>query len=238
MLQQPQLQQQPRPLRAVGEQDLFHLRLDPLPGHPGRPAGVPAYGRQGGVLDRKIQLGGKTHRPQHPQRVLGKAPVGVPDAADLAAGQVRLPAGGIDHLPLRRERHGVDGEIPAGEILRQSNVKAHPVRTPPVGVAALPPEGGHLHRPALRQDGDGSVAQARGKGTGKQRHDLLRPGGGAHIVIPRRPPQQQVAHASPHRMGLAARAPQGIQQGGHPGRNGPAPHFFTAFWYLFLAIRL
>ena len=61
-----------------------------------------------------------------------------------------------------------------------------------VGIARLPAEGGHLHRPVLRPHRDRAVAQAGGDRVGKELHHPLRPGVGAHIEIPRRPAQQEI----------------------------------------------
>ena len=220
------------------QQGLLQLRLDPLPGHLAQPPGVSPDGFLSLRLDGKTQLGSKPYRPQHPQGVLGKAPIGLPHAPDESGLQVLLPAETIDNCPVRPKRHGVDGKIPAGQILGQPHIKGHRIGVPSVGIAPLPAEGGHLHRPVLRQDGDRSMLDPGGDGVLKQGHDLLRPGGGTHVIIPRRPPQQQVPHAATYRMGGLSRLPQNRQIAGYPRRYGPFPHFLHLLRYVWLAIYL
>ena len=90
-----------------------------------------------------------------------------------------------------------------------------------VGVAPLPPKGSHLHRPVLRQHGDRTVLQAGWHRAGKEGHHPLRPGVGAHIPVPRRPAQQEIPHAAPHRVGVVKLPIQGLQALPHPGGDGP-----------------
>ena len=183
-------------------------------------------------------MGGEAHRPQHPQGVLGKPPVRVAHAADHVSEQIHLPAVPVDHHAVLIQGHGVDGEVPPGQILRQGGVEVHRVRVAAVGIARLPAEGGHLHRPVLRPHRDRAVAQAGGDRVGKELHHPLRPGVGAHIEIPRRPAQQQIPHAAPHRVGRVSCPPQRVQAAPHSRWNGPSLHFSASLWYLFLAICL
>ena len=53
--------------------------------------------------------------------------------------------------------HGVDGEIPAGQVFPEAFFKVHPVRTPVIPVSPLRCEGGDLNGLPAGHNGDGAV---------------------------------------------------------------------------------
>ena len=136
--------------------------------------------------------------------------------------QIRPPPEGIGEHPLRGQGHGVDGEIPAAQIRGQIRHEAHRVRVPVVRVLALGPEGGDLQSVGAVDHGDGAVLQTGGPGFGEHRHDLLRPGAGAHVPVVRPDAQQHIPHAAAHQIGGIAPALQGEEHPKHIfGGNDP-----------------
>ena len=80
-----------------------------------------------------------------------KTDIGHPYAAEDPL--LQIGSAGIQILEpfVRMIGHGVDGEIPAAKILRQAVGKTDLVRMAVVGIAAVHPEGGDLHRLGLGQ---------------------------------------------------------------------------------------
>ena len=142
------------------------------------------------------------HAPQNSPLKVPKPPEGVPEGAPQVQG------------------HGVDGKIPAPQILLQRVRKSDRLRPAMVAVRSILSEGGYLHRLVLRADGDCSVLQPRGDSPfTEQGHGLLRKGGGGHIPVHRRPAQPQVPDAAPHAPGLVAGGLQGTQKIFHKFRD-------------------
>ncbi len=146
---------------------------------------------------------------KHPQGVLPKAKVGVAHGADEPLGQILLPAKGVDDPAVLGQRHGVDGEIPPGQIMLQGVPKDHRVGVAAVGIAHVGAEGGHLQTCAVQQDGDRAVGEAGRDGFFKQGHHLLRAGGGGDVPVAGSAAQQEVADTAAHGMGGKSAAPQG-----------------------------
>ena len=201
---------------------LFHLGADALPGYRRHPPGARLHGPGSPRLDGKAQLGGEAHRPKHPQGVLGKAALRLPHAPHHPRRQVLPPAEEVHYPPVPVQGHGVDGEVPAAQVLLQGGVEGHGVRVAAVSVALLPAEGGHLHRHGAGEDGNRAVLEPCGDGPAKEGHHLLRQRRGGHVPVPRRPAQQQVPHTPSHREGLLPRRPQPAAQPAHRGRY-PVP---------------
>ena len=194
------------PLRADGPQQL--------------PAGQHGLSRLG--LNGKAQPGGKAQSPQDSQGVLPEALLRRSHAADALSFQVLLPAEQVHHLPRSVQGHGVHGEVPPPQVLRQGGDEAHAVGPPVVGIGPFRAVGGDLRDPAAAADGDGAVLHARGDGVllSEAGHDLLRQGGGADVPVPGLKPQQTVPHAAPHALGLIAFGAQPRQNGGDLLRYG------------------
>ena len=185
------VKEHPGPSRPGRAQNFLQLSPHPLMGErSGQPRTPPDAPRRVG-LELKAQLGGKAHPAEHPQGVLGKALFRLPHAPDELPPQILPSAEGIDHRPIRGQGHGVDGKIPPGQVLLQRGVEAHLPWVASVGIAALPPEGGDLHRPVPGEHGDRPVAHAGGDRTGKEGHHGLRPRRRGQVKVARRPSQEQ-----------------------------------------------
>ena len=59
--------------------------------------------------------------------------------------------------------HGIDGEIPPGQVLLQGGDKDHRVGPPPVGVGPIGAVGGHLVGIAVQEHRHRAVAQPGGE---------------------------------------------------------------------------
>ena len=110
---------------------------------------------------------------------------------------------GVDQLQVgQREGHGVDGEVPAGQV-GLDGVGEHHIRLAArrlVGVGAM---GGDLHAPVAPAQADRAEPLALGPHrigpAGHDPLDLVRPGIGREIQVGRRtePPEHGVAHDAP-----------------------------------------
>ena len=186
-------------------------------------------GGGGGVLDGKTQTGGKAQRPQHPQGVLGKALFRVAHTAQNAVFQVFRAAEAIDDPAVLSGGHGVDGEVPAGQVLPQAAEKKNAVGMTAVGIAGFGPEGGdlkglsvqdHRHRTVLR------AGQHRPQ-IGKAGGGLLGTGVGAQVPVLGRQAQQAVPDAATHGVGGKTALPQALQEGLDPfGKKDRLFHHF------------
>ena len=106
-------------VRVRGPGQLHQLGTDPFRADPRELPGKGAHGTPCLRLHGKIQLRGKTDRPQDAQGILRKACPGISHGADHAMLQILYAAEQVDHAVLIAAGHGVDGKIPAPQILLQ-----------------------------------------------------------------------------------------------------------------------
>ncbi len=112
---------------------------------------------------------------------------------------------GVPQLQPPVQSDGVDGEVPAAQVLLQRAGELHPVRVAAVGVGPVPAVGGHLH-PVSAEHRHRAVLQSGGGRVGREQlQDFVRRRVGGHVPVPRRPAQQPVPHRAPHAPGLIAR---------------------------------
>ena len=212
------LPQDRRRIRAA--QQLGQLLADPLRRNVPQQFPAARQRRAGGRFDGKAQHGRKPQAAQDSEGILGKAPFRLAHAAQDSRFQIRPSFEGIIQRFPQICRHGIDGKIPPGQILRQGSGKRDLRRVAVVGICAVPAEGGGLHlslRPAYRHR---AVLQPRGNGfLPKDRHRLLRQGGGGHIPVPRHAAQQAVPDAAAHAVRLMSRLFQRLQSLLHIGGN-------------------
>ena len=221
---------------ALSAQELCHLRLNPLRSDVSQQLPVPLHGGARFILSLQPQHGGEAHPPHNPQCILLKPPVRVPHTPQNSVLQIPPPAQGVPQFPPKAQRHGVDSEIPPRQILLQRAGKGHLLRMPTVPVLPVQAVGRHLHRPPRRLYSNGAVAQPRGQSpVSKQRHHLLRQGGGGHIPVLRRPNggagavqdpqvrQQRIPHTAAHAPRLISSRLQPLQKPPHALRNRQHP---------------
>ena len=105
--------------------------------------------------------------------------------------------------------------------IMQAHAELHAVRPPSVGIAALSPEAGDLHRVFPRQHRYRAVPQPRfdHPAVGKQGLHLLRQRRNGNIPIVRRHAAPDIPHTAAHRVGLKARPVQPPQQCQHRRRD-------------------
>ena len=164
-------------------------------------------------LQGEVQLGGQPQPPQGAQGVLLEAPVRVAHAPHQLPLQVGPPSEPV-HQPRRPPGHGVDGEVPPGQVVLQPGGEGHPVGPAVVGVALLPAEGGHLHPQAVqlhRHRAEAAAGVVLGA-AGEEGPDLLRPGGGGRVIVVGGKAQQAVPDAAPHQGGVEARPAQPLHR--------------------------
>ena len=118
--------------------------------------------------------------------------------------------------------HGVDGEIPPGQILGHIGHKIHLVRVAAVGVGSLHPEGGDLVKTLPLPDGDRPVFQPGGDALllSEQEEHLFRPGAGTEVPVSGGFAEKAVPHAAPHSIGFVPGGVELSQQGRRPGVEG------------------
>ena len=168
----------------------------------------------GSLLHREAVHRCKAQRPQDAQRVLPEAHARVSHAADNALPQILLPAEGIHQPAFRMIGHGVDGEIPPGQVLPHIGNEGHAIRVAMVGICAVHPEGGYFIGHVVDDHGQGAMLEPRFHHVAIPEHPLhfLRRGRGAHIPILGRDPQQGIPHAPAHHIRLVPRRIQPLQE--------------------------
>ena len=108
---------------------------------------------EGCRLDRVSEPRRKAHRPQHPQFVLLKPPLGITDGANDFGVEVFASADKVEHLTADRiEHHAVYGEVAAGHVLPRIRTEVHFVGMTAIRVAEIAAEGGDFHSARLRRD--------------------------------------------------------------------------------------
>ena len=196
---------------AAAEETL-QLHPDPLRGDLTQIGGPVYHGSLGLRLHGKSQPGGEAEAPEDPQGVLPEAGLRRAHRPQDPGGQIRPAPPGVREAPPQVHGHGIDGEVPAGQILRQGTGELHPFRVAVVQIVPIPAEGGDLYPPAAAH-GDSAVLQPCGQGAGsEQLQHRLRQGVGGHVPVPRRTSQQQVPHRAAHAPCLV---PRRLQPGHH-----------------------
>ena len=158
----------------------------------------------------QVEPGDEAGRPQHPQRVVGEGDLGVERRAQPAGGQVGQPVERVDELQLgQAEGHGVDGEVPAGQVGLDPVAEGH-LGLAGVGSVGLGPVGGDLVDLAAPAAADGAEPLALGPDgvgpAGDDRLDVVGPGVGGEVeVAARRRPA--AAPASPATMASRTEPP-------------------------------
>ena len=113
------------PTEGVDHQQLVQLVTDPL-GRDDRQPVVTGLDRLDQLrVGRQAETGDEPGRPQHPQRVVGEGDLGVERGPQPPGGQVGEAVERVDELHLgQAQGHGVDGEVPAGEVVSMRSPKA------------------------------------------------------------------------------------------------------------------
>ena len=178
--------------------------------------------RFGGLVDHKTEPGRKAVEPQDAQSVFFKAAQRLTDGPHHAPGQIFLPAKGVAQALFGAVGHGVDGEVPPGQVLPDVGYKGYAVGVAAIGITALSAEGGDLVEPAVPLHGHGAMLQAGGDALlfSEQLHHLLRAGGGAEVPVVGRKAQQTVPDTAAHGVGRKTCPVQRVQQGGGAGFYG------------------
>ena len=198
--------------RPFSRQKLKEFHLNPLRRDVPQPLPVPADSRRRPRLDFQPQRRRKPEAPENPQGVLLETAVRVPHAAENSPAQILPSAEGVPELAPEVPGHGVDREIPPGQVFPDGTGEGHGLRAAVVPVRAVHPVGGDLHRAAGRFHGDGAVLQPRRLRPGAEhRQGFLRPGGGGHVPVLRPPAREGVPDAAAHAPGLVARRFQRFQ---------------------------
>ena len=184
------------------DHQLHQLRLNPLRADPAQSRGKLLHRGQRLLLYGKSQLRREADGPQDAQRVLTEALPGLPHAAHNASFQILQPAEEI-HQPFRViVGHGVDGQIPAPQILPQVRGECHLCGMPAVLIFSVNPVSGHLKAFPLQHHRDRAVLQPGVDRPLEQGLHLLRSGGGGDVPVLGRPAQDRIPHAAAHRIGL------------------------------------
>ena len=148
-----------RPLYPPAAEQPCQLLAHALRGDKGEAAGLPLHGGGGVLLDREAKLGGKAHRAQDAQGVLGEAHIGVSDRAEHAVFKVLPAAERVEQAAFRVPRHRADREIAPREIVPDTRNETHAVRVTAVRIAAVRTEGGDFEGAALGENSQGSVTE-------------------------------------------------------------------------------
>ena len=201
----------PHQFRAGRKQGLLELLAYPLRRKALSQRRAADNGRRRLRFYGKPQLGGKAHRPEHPQCVLLKAARGIAHAPKEPGIEIRPAAVEIHQRSILVHGHGVHREIPPGEILREAAHKGHRRRVAAVQVLPVGAVGGDLGLGAVLKHRDGAVADPGGDGLGKECRNLLGQRGGGDIPVVDGTPQQRIPHAAAYIPRLVSRRPQAAE---------------------------
>ena len=226
--EQARVGRQPQPGRRPGRlEQSRQLRTDSLSREVQRQLGVLGDGRQRGRFDRQVQRCRQPDRADHAQGVLVEPSRGVADRPQAAGREVAQPVERIDEparkrigpLAGRGDRrpapgHGVDREVPSGEVLGQVVPELHAVGPAVVRVLVLDPEGRDLEDPAVPAHGHGPEAVLV-DGPREQLDDLGRSRVGGKVPIGRRAVEQRVAQRTADDVGRVPVATQPVEDRVH-----------------------
>ena len=194
----------------VGDEKLQKLHLNSLSADVLKVIVAGDDGLPGGGLNAEMKLTGEADGAEHPERILLEAVPGIPHAADDTVLQIVHAAEQIDEAVRIIVRHGIDGEIPAHQILPEAGGESHIVRPAVVFIQTVDAVSGHLISGLIHHDGDSTVFDAGIDGFGKKRFYLFRSGGGGDIPVGRRLSENGISDAASHRIGFVAVGGQGL----------------------------
>ena len=167
--------------------DLVELVADPLGRHDGQAPVTGPHGVDQSLVGLEAEPGREPGRPQHAQGVVGKGDLRIQRRPQPPGGQVGQAAEGVDQLEVgKTQGHGVDGEVPADEVVLDAVAEGH-LGLAGVGVVGLGPVGGDLVLLVPPLAGDGAEPLALGPHRiGPARHhglDLVGPGVGGEVQV-------------------------------------------------------
>ena len=104
--------------------------------NPFKVGGQGRHGSQGPWLRGEVKPGGKADAPKDAKSILLKALLWLPNGTQNAVCQISLPSKGICQPPMGIVGHGVDGEIPAGQVFPEAFFQSAP--SPDAGDPGIP----------------------------------------------------------------------------------------------------
>ena len=215
---------------VVDHDELVELVADALGRHDVEPVGH-GLDRGGELGDRlKAVPGDEPGGPQHAERVVGERHLGRQRRTKAAGGEVVGPTEGIDEHGLGKgERHGVDGEVAAGEV-GLDRVGELDGGLAGVRVVGLGPVGGDLEVPAVLAAADGAEALTLGPhGVGPALEQSLGVGGegvGGEVDVAARrhvAAEEEVADDTAHEVEAEPGRGEALGQRGRALEDGAQP---------------
>ena len=161
---------------------------------------------EGILLRYQLIPGGEADAPQDPEGILPETLAGIADGPQGPVPEILSAAVGVHQAPGGGVGHGVDGEVPALQIVLQPGHEGDPVRVTAVGISAFCPVSGDL-ADSLREDNtDGAVlfTAANQLPVAEDLADLFGLGGGAEVIILGGQTQQMVPDTAAYGIGFKA----------------------------------
>ena len=172
-------------------------------------------------LDVEAELGGEAGGPHDAQGVVVEGLLGADGGAQDAGAQVGQAAAGVDELEVgQAQRHGVDGEVAAGEVPGEGVAIGHLglARADLVGLGAV---GGDLHDGGALARADGAEGPAHVPGGlapgGQDLLGLLGAGRGGQVQVVGGDAEEGVPHRPADQGDLVPGAHEGVPQGRQGG---------------------
>ena len=177
------------------------------------------YGLPGRRIDVEAELGRETEGAEHAKGILLEALLRLADGADDTTTEVLETTEVIHDAAPVIDRHRVDREVAAREILMERRRELHHARVTTIEVGAIDPIGRDLIalpdrrglRPRLlrqHQHRHGAMLDPGVDGASEHRLHLLRTRTRRDVPVARNPPEETVAHTATDRVGLVARTLQ------------------------------
>ncbi len=221
-----QAQRDRGPIRA---QEADQLREGPLGGDASGQAGLDRERGPRRRLDGEAERRDEADGPQHSQGVLTEAGARIPDGADDPRLEVGPAVERVDDVTGRtglveRDRHRVDGEVAAGEVVVERVAEGDVVGPPVIRVRPVAAEGGHLVGP-VGQGHDDRPEAVLVAGVGQEGEEAIGAGVGGHVPVAGDDAPREVPHAAADEMDLVAGGHEGARDRpdapGDHGRDGP-----------------
>ena len=112
--------------RPRAQDDLVQLGVDPLLADDLHAVGISLDGSDVGVGDAEVELGGKSNRPQHPQRIIAERNVRIKWCLDASILQVANAFEGVDEVAerpfIQAYGEGIDSEVPSVLVIFDGSV--------------------------------------------------------------------------------------------------------------------
>ena len=209
-LEQPAVAHQPEPYRGPRRlEQALQLVADPLGGYLADRVQGGGNAGEGPLFDVEVELSREAAGPQGSQAVLEEALEGIAYGPNDPGLEIPAPGVGVQDTFFGQViGYGVDGEVPAFQVLLDRRCEHDSVGSASVPILLVDPKGGNFEADTPKQNGHGPVLDPGGNDPAETTLNLLRQGVSGDVEVRDSPAQQHVPNRSADEVALETGSPE------------------------------